>query len=30
MYEIKMVKGALDKYNIYIFIPSFVEDLKSN
>ena len=24
------IKGALDKYNIYLFISSSIEDLKSN
>ena len=25
-----VIKGALDKYNSYLFIPSSMEDLKSN
>ena len=27
---INKLKGALDKYNIYLFISSSIEDLKSN
>ena len=31
MYEsVNQVKGALDKYNMYLFISSSIEDLKSN